>query len=665
MNFPSSQAARTTAYGAPDSPDVIRNDSASRWLAALLVTAIGCTILVMQSLKSGALSLPPVYDDSSYFSDAARRLILFYRFGLRELVSYTVMAPPHGPLSTALAFSGFALFGIEPWAAVAANAILLFFFVRLFYWMAAPLPLRETTLLVIAFMAAPFFSMTVLECRPDMYCSLFIAVGTLGLVVRDWLGQRRVQVVAGLAFAAALWAKPTVFPLTIALFVAAMFFAALPVLRHRKWRRVARAGAVTMGVGLLLAAPYYIVAWRHVVDYIWTTAFGSEAAIWVQPLPFLAGVLYYLTGPTGADSLGAWLWLGAGIGIAALLTLLSRPRRSMAMTVAQVVATVLIAYLAVTIPSFKGPHGLPFAAVFLCAAALGAVFVATALQPIARLAFCVLLAGISISQFHWRSPQPYGSPDPLYAASRWEMVHEAYRAMDPDAFGKTILLTTSAVFLNPTILEIEYFRRGLMPPRNIEIQRSGDLREHQRYIRSADMIFAVSPDFKEVFPNLPTASPEFRASEIRLIEDSGLFYPPVRIADPIRGGEVLIYRRPKDVLQAFASVENLRNTEGPYPKWELPRVRWGTGSQTRIHATGRPGSRAELVMRVRTVPVADQTLSVYVNGEEKLAASKLSYEFQGYIVPFVYDEKGRANIELRYGTPASESALYRSLWIRQ
>ncbi|ARP84091.1 hypothetical protein CAL12_26930 [Bordetella genomosp. 8] len=621
--------------------------------------------MIMQSLKSGALSLPPVYDDSSYFSDAARRLVLFYRFGLHELVSYTVAAPPHGPLSTALAFSGFALFGIEPWAAVAANSILLFFFVRLFYWMAAPLPLRETTLLAIAFLAAPFFSMTVLECRPDMYCSLFIAVGTLGMVVRDWLGQRRVQVIAGLAFGAALWAKPTVFPLTIALFIAAMFFAALPALRRREWRGVIRAGAVTMGVGLLLAAPYYVLAWRHVVDYIWTTAFGSEAAIWVQPLPFLAGVLYYLTGPTGAESLGPWLWLGVGIGIAALLILLSRRHRSMAMTAAQVVAIVVIAYLAVTIPSFKGPHGLPFAAVFLCAAALAAVFVATALPRIARLVFCVLLAGLSISQFHWRAPQPYGNPDPLYGASRWEMVHEAFQAMDHNAVGKTILLTTSAVFVNPTILEIEYFRRGLMPPRNIEIQRSGDLREHESYIRRADMVFAVSPDFKEIFPNLPTASPEFRASEIRLIEASGLFYPPVRIADPIGGGEVLIYRRPEDVLQDFSSVENLRNPEGPYPKWELPRVRWGTGSETRIHASGRPGSRAELVVRARTVPVANQTLSVLVNGEERMAASKLSYEFQGYIVPFAYDDKGRADIELRYGTPASESALYRSLWIRQ
>jgi hypothetical protein len=634
------------------------------WLAAFLVTLIGCSVLIMQSLKSGSLALPPVYDDSSYYSDAARRLLTFYMSGLRGLLSYTVAAPPHGPLSTALAFSGFALFGMHPWAAVAANAILVFFFVRLFYWAAAELPTGQATLLAIALLSAPFFSVTVLECRPDMFCSLFVATGSMAVITKRWTSERRTQVFAGLAFAAALWAKPTIFPLTIALFFAAMFFASLPDFYRGNWRRPLVAGLFTLAVALILAAPYYIIAWRHVVDYIWTTAFGSEAAIWVQPLPFVESALYYLTGPTGKESLGTWLWLGGSIGLAALVAIWIHRCRTMTVKAVQVLAMVVIAYLAVTIPTFKGPHGLPFAALFLVAVAVAGVVVASALPRPAAWVFCGLVAIVSVFQFQWPTARPYGSKDPTYAATRWDMVHQAYAAMDHDAVGKTILLTTSAVFLNPTILELEYFRHGLMPPRNIEIQRRADVDELHDYISRVDMVFAVSPEFKEIFPNLPTSTPEFRAKVIQAAEESHFFLPATRVPDPIGGGAILIYQRPPDQLEAFASTENLRQAEGPYPKWDLPRVRWGTGAASRIWATGRPGAKAELMVRARTVPVPAQTLSIFVNGEEKLSPTRMTYEFQGYVIPFSYDPQGRADIELRYGTPASEAVLYRALSIR-
>jgi hypothetical protein len=660
-NFPSEYATRgiEDSTASRSSP----GDSALRWLAAFLVTAIGCSLMIMQSSQNGVLALPPVYDDISYFNDGARRLVLLYQTGLHQLIANTLAGPPHAPLSTGLAFAGFALFGLEPWAAVAANALMLFLFIRLFYWAAKDLPIGQTTLLAVALLATPMFGVTLLECRPDMFCAFIIACGALYIISRPWVSSPKTQVIAGVAFAAALWSKPTVFPLTAALFFAAMFFAALPSFAHRQWRGPIVAGLCTTVVAIILASPYYIVAWRHVVDYIWTTVFGSEAAIWVKPLPLRESILFYLTGPTGRVSLGAWLYLGGIIGVSALVLACATRRRTAAVKAVQILAMVAVVYLAVTIPTFKGPHGLPFAAIFLCAAALAAVHVATWLPKRAAWTFCIAVAVLSAAQFQWPYTRLRGAADAHYAETRWDMVREAFSAIGPDTSGKTILLTTSGFFLNPSVLEFEYYKRGLAPPVTVDIQRRADVAEHKRNIEQADIVFTVTPDFKEVFPSLPTATPEFRAKDIELVEASGLFGPAIRIEDPVNGGAILIYKKRQMPLRPFPAEQNIGPVEGPYPQWSLPRVRWGSGTASHIYAKGTPGATAKLVVQARTVPVADQTLAIFVNGEQKLAPVKMTYGFQEFVLPFAYDGKGAADIELRYGVPAPHAVLYKTLYI--
>jgi hypothetical protein len=648
----------------PIVPDPYRSSSAARWAVSLIVTAIISMLLIMQSLRMGALALPAVYDDVSYFSDAARRLLVFYRSGIWSGLADFTAGPPHAPLSTLLALTGFALFGIEHWAAVVANAILLHLFVRGFFAVAADLPLGQTALLAIALLGAPFFGVTILESRPDMFCSLFIAAGTIGIIATPWERSKRIQVLTGLAFGAALWAKPTVFHLTAALFWAAMFLASLPSFIRRDLKQPVTAGLITTVIAAIVALPYYLLAWRHVVNYIWTTVFGAQASIWVRKQTLIDHVLYYLTGPTGTVSLGIWLYIGIIISGAALAVIWRIGSRVTVTRTLLIAALVVVTYLAVTIPSFKGPHGLPFAAVFLCATAVASIVLVRHLPKFAAWAACIGIATASLLQFQWPYARARAPVDAAYAASRWEMLRQTFDATGPNVGGKSMLLTTSAVFVNPTVLQFEYYRRGLTPPNTSSVQELGNLAAHRKYIESSDIIFALTPDFQEYFSHLPTASPKFRAREIKLIEDSGLFDPAVRIPDPIKGGAVLIYKT-RSVWATFASTENLRAIEGPYPQWSLPQVRWGQGAASKLVAEGPAGSQATLVIQARTVPISDQTLAVEVNGKETLPPTKMTYDFQHFAVPVAYDEQGRAEILLRYGTPAQEAVLYKALYIRK
>ena len=371
------------------------------WVASILITTVFCLVLIFRSLMYGALALPPVYDDISYFNDAASRLIEFYRLGLGGLLGNLKAGPPHAPLSTLLAFAGFSLFGIRPWAAVAANGVLLLFFVRLFFQS------RKDC-------RSAYHRCWQSRCcaRPCSAAPCSNAGRTCSALSSSASGQsacwrrrgRTPAASSSLQVLCSAWrcsAKPTVFHLTAALFWAAMFLASCPTFFRRQFARPIVAGVATTAVAMAVAAPYYIYAWRQVLDYIYMAVFSPEVSIWVVPLSLREHVLFYLTGETGQSSLGPWLYAGAVIGIAALSTLWVRGPRSVVARGLLIAAMVIVSYLAVTILRFKGPHGLPFAGVFLSAAALATVELARRLPIPAAWAFGVLFVGFSLSNFRW------------------------------------------------------------------------------------------------------------------------------------------------------------------------------------------------------------------------------------------------------------------------
>jgi hypothetical protein len=637
-------------------------DSAKRWIAAILITGTFAAMLIHQSFAMGTLALPALYDDISYFVSGAELLRQFHEKGFAGVARAYFSNPPHAPLSTAMAFIGFAALGIQNWVGPAMNAVLLLFFVRAFLAAAAGLSVAQGSVLAVALLGIPFFGITVMQFRPDMICSLLIASGALYIIlVPQWLERSREQLIAGLLFAAALWAKPTVFHLTAVLFGTAMLLASSSLLRAGNLRQPMKACLTTTVVAVGAAVPYYAFAGGRVVTYIWRTAFGEEAAIWVKPQSLKDHVLTYLTGEYGQYSFGSWIYCALVVAAIAILLLRAEQNRARSRGAMLVALMVLLAYMAVTIPKFKGPHGYAFAALLIAAIALAAIGIARALPRMASWGATLLLLLYSAWHFGW----PYHFEIwPGYVQARWAMVRQSADALGPDVVGKTFLQTTPGLHLNYSVLALEYYARGWTPPRGDTIQASADLAEHRRRLSGADIVFALTPEITEVFPHLPTSSARFRAQEIELIEQSGLFEAPIRIEDPISKGAALLYLKPKLLFTEFAKADGLYPVTGPFPQWSLPRVRWGGGLQSTVVAQGAPGKPAKLVLDARTVGVVGQTLAVQVNGRPGPTLS-ITEEFGFHVVPIEFDSTGRAEIVLRYGKPLKEAVLYKTLVVRQ
>ena len=508
--------------------EVRRSDGAQKWLIAILLTAVVCTMEINELIFMGILALPPTYDDVSYYLDGARFLRTFHESGFGGLMRLYLADPTHSPMSTILAFCGFALMGVRAWAGPVANAFVFFCFVRAFLAVAADLPLGQSLLLAVALLGVPFVGDTLMIFKPDAICSLVIAAGALFIVLRpDWLHSRKDQLLAGLLFGAALWAKPTVFPLTGLMFAISMALVSMSALRHLDIKTPIVAGAITSAIGILISLPYYALAFRQVIDYIWTTAFGVELTIWVQHIPLREHLLYYLTGPVGKSSLDLWLYVGLFLIAASILVAWRICDRRVLSRVALMLVMVVASYLAVTIPTFKGEHGLAFAAFFLIAIAMSAVTLMKCLPRGLGWIVCAFLVCFSAWQFMWPFTRDHGVVGSAYAASRWSMVHQAIDAVGTTVTGKIFYQTTPMVYLNYSTIAFQYYQRGLSPPTAEDADRISDLNVHRRRIATADIVFAVTPDASEVFSQLPTATSQFREQIIKLIEESGQFAPAI------------------------------------------------------------------------------------------------------------------------------------------
>jgi hypothetical protein len=240
------------------------------------------------------------------------------------------------------------------------------------------------------------------------------------------------------------------------------------------------------------------------------------------------------------------------------------------------------------------------------------------------------------------------------------MVRHAYAALGRPSQGAQFLLTTSAVYINPYSISFEFLKHGLKPPDIVDLQLNGDLNAHRLAIMNADFVFALSPDMNNIIPNLPTASPEFRSEIIKIIDTSGRFLEPVRFPSP-DNGEVLIYKaRPS--FTSFAAEHNIGDVTGPFPRRNLPLVRWGYGQKSDLTALGPPGGKGVLGVSAMA-HLLGQELRILVNGRVEVNLP-LTGTFQNVDVPFSYDAAGKATIELVYQIPSDNAVLFKTLSVR-
>lgn len=645
-----------------------RADGLAAWLISGGLAALVTAFHIRHSLDGGALALPPTYDDIMYFIDAAARLDTLRRTGLAGFLAEYAARPPHSPLSSLLALIGFSLLGVKPWAACAATAIPLALLVRAFFAIAKDVPLWITTVAALALLGSPLVGIVIIEFRPDALCGLVTACGVLLIILRRWAqGETATSVAAGAFLALALWAKPSVFALTIILFGAAMAAASVPDIWRRASRgNVFRAWALTVGTAALLAAPHYVFALDETVSYFVQNLFGEHSDIWNMKVSPLEHMLYYLVGIGGGFTLGAWLYLALLAAMVCVALVLRRPDRGAFEQFLRGCAVFLTCYVAVSATAHKSPFiGISLTALTMVAAALGVAFalrdLARSRRTMAASAVAIALLAFSIAEF--RTPWAgHGAPpvSAAEAAAKRRMLVEAadtLQAMFPERV--TLLNTAIGTYLTSFSLMFESLQRHGSRVNPIDLHRHGDASAYRAALPRADLAIAFAPD-ADVIPWLPSAGLRKQfLDDLRADPDWIL----VRTIEDRQGlGPVYIFRR-LPLLGETIEVKGFGPIEGPYPKWSLPKVRWGLGPQSTIVAAGPANAKARLVIEVRA-PMDGQAMTLTMDGTALATVPAPSgAAFQRHDVEFAYPASGKATIVIAYAKNADRAVLFKTLKI--
>ncbi len=597
-------------------------DGRPRLLALwLLIACLFTLVQVRQSLHGGRLALPPTFDDVGFLRDGQERLQAFFDRGPVALLTGVVEKTPHSPWSSGLAAAAFLFFGMREWAPAAANGLLV---LAVLLWLdrrARGLPARWTLLAGAILLTWPLLGQAVENFRPDLACGLATAALAFYVVRRRWLGAApRRHYLAGFGFALALLIKPTISPVTSLIVIAALAAATLTDLARGAERRpgpIAAAWARCLGTGVVLAAPYYALAWPHLSRYIYRNTFGELKDLWSLRLSGSEQALYYLSGDGGRMMLSGWLYLWLALAAAALAVALVRRARSALARVPAVAAVIIVSYLAVTLPAHKNPFlGAVVPGLLLFAAVEMMVYLAREATPrlttIAGRWLLVALLAAAIFGFRWPYQLTTGGPLTAEENRRHRQVLETvYRDLRPAGVEKTrVFFTQISAFLNPPLLE---YRAGLDRLRGFS---SHDLQLSERplyldhELREADHVIAFSPGNPNAMKWLPGSETQSSILE-RLDADpefalAGIYGTP-------HDGEVYLFTRTVG-FRGLRGLSGLGPLEGPYPQWDLhTRVRWAMGPVSRFEVRLPADARVRLKWDARA-DFPDQTMTFKVSG---------------------------------------------------
>ncbi len=102
-------------------------------------------------------------------------------------------------------------------------------------------------------------------------------------------------------------------------------------------------------------------------------------------------------------------------------------------------------------------------------------------------------------------------------------------------------------------------------------------------------------------------------------------------------------------FMGWRALEGLGPLEGPYPRGNLPVVRWATERRTRLEFSGA-GRAPELVLECRRAAATDQTMVVLLNGRPIYRFEVgPAWEFTAHRIA-LHPRPGPNEIEIRYGT---------------
>jgi hypothetical protein len=458
-----------------------------------------------------------------------------------------------------------------------------------------------------------------------MFTSVLTVMGCTLMFRAPFLqaSTRHVAIVAAL-FGAALIAKPSISPLTLAIYCASLFMSVMTdghplfdrVFLGKRMRRVGQYFVVTT----LIALPYFAFAWRDTYNYIYLVLV-AEKELWAIHLGMFDAAAYYLWGTGGQLMMGSWFWITIFL-VAVATVLYLAVKRSIKRQTLGLFTVFLFAYTVISINTTKSPFlGVIVPTFFLafyvmaCGSIIGLLLRLGHYGPWAAVGFAGALLLTSAAAFDW----PWANVIPsshLEAVRRYDIIRHVgdYLEAHSDDYAEEIIyFPVISDHLNPQtlLLELQKRRMKFETVRSLSPSNAG-----WTALANADLVILFDEDDPEVLWRLPGAR---LYSQVRpLVVNNPDFKKDLVIptADGIH--EISIYTRKHSLHpHPFAKMRPIAGfmpIEGPYPQWNLPLVRWAQRYAARALFSMETSGAGRLTMRARS-DIAGQSIEVKIDGE--------------------------------------------------
>jgi hypothetical protein len=499
-----------------------RRGRPARWFA-LIAVALAFTMIQMQySFDKYRLAELPSYDDVAYFCDALVRIDAAQVFGTahKSLLASFAYWPPHSPFSTAMAVAAFTIFGIKDWAPYLMNGLLVLALLACVDYFMRGARLWQRIMVAAIVLCIPLAGVMVLDFRPDTAWGLCSAMAVLLPLRRNFLrASWKYHLACGAWFAAALLAKPPMFPLTISSVVMAWLLASFcdhfddPAAVSP--RSFATAWLLCLIPPLLLALPHYLNDWHQIYAYTFGTAFGAgrkAAAMTGSPM---TRIRFFLDGGGGGFIYHTHIKMILAVlifGSVYVYRRASHGAHEEHVRLARAAAMGIVASFTYLVPTAVGLGNPFFGAEFQTLTILGMViifrmFLATPDMPAARLfGSATLVVCLIMAFWHLTFPQTWsrhaGSPQVL---NNTRVIRSVEQILLDHAAPNTWVFLTATGWLNSETLQ--YVARQDGKWLNIsDGAESEDLKVYKDAFASVDIVVAAElgvEEFNSARPGLP------------------------------------------------------------------------------------------------------------------------------------------------------------------
>ncbi len=245
-----------------------------------------------ESSKNGKAGWEPLYDDISYINDGIQRFSQFQIDPIRTIFDF-IVNPPHSPIYTVVAFLSSLLAGADPENTATIvyflNSLIISGVFFLIFYLIFQKSMRGAMALLVLFIALPSAHFFLYEFRPDLLCSLLIAIALLfrsSCTLKNWY-----PLVLTLAFLT----KPT---FALYIFLVYIFLLFIEFYSHSKRQMMRQIKAMLLAHVLqFMPLMVYMVFGGYDLYLYINDAVGPRKSIWdannrVEGLQLSLGDLY-------------------------------------------------------------------------------------------------------------------------------------------------------------------------------------------------------------------------------------------------------------------------------------------------------------------------------------------------------------------------------------